>query len=538
MKSNSFDTNQNVSSSDEEMQNVPFSHSWIEKELQVTDKEVEDFEKEILDEFTENNINMLISECREKVVYNIAVPLGLGKLVSMGLFGQADRLGGNVDTTHNVRQKDENGNPIGTEKFQQKYKEHQENNPYTQQVFDEYHRDPQYKASNKKISEKRKAGEAVDAYSGKTVARNEEMAQDHIIPTKEIHNDPARILAGVDGKELANADSNLVGTLRSLNSAKQDKSMSNFIEKLQAQSETRKARIEELKNKQELTDKEKNELNRLEKQEEADIELMAELDEKARKEYNGKLNKTYYTGKEFQVDLFVTSSKEAVKMGLQQAFGLFLVDLSNACFDELADSYKNGFVQGTNEETFFKACEARLKKVAETVSADWKKLVIAFKDGAISGFISNVITTLINTFLTTAAKAVRIIREGTKILFDAFKTLLFSDPELDFKDRWDAALKIIVTGAVAQSGIILQEVFTKLFANVAFLGNFNTTFATMAAGIITGITTSIVLYGLDKWDPFGSKDVKKRRFLRDKIQEKGQESINYLDEMCQKYGIE
>lgn len=535
MKSNSFDTNQNVSSSDEEMQNVPFSHSWIEKELQVTDKEVEDFEKEILDEFTENNINMLISECREKVVYNIAVPLGLGKLVSMGLFGQADRLGGNVDTTHNVRQKDENGNPIGTEKFQQKYKEHQENNPYNSK---EYHGDSRYVANNRKLSENRKAGEAVDAYTGKTVAANEKMDQDHIISAYEIHNDPARILAGVDGKELANADSNLVGTSSTLNRSKKAKTMSEYIEQLKAQSEKRKARIEELKNKEELTDKEKNELNKLKKQEEADLELMAELDEKARKANDSTIDKAYYTSKEFQVDLLVTSSKEALKMGLQQAFGLFLVDLSNACFDELADSYKNGFIQGTNEETFFKACEARLMKIAETVSSNWKKLVIAFKDGAISGFISNVITTLINTFLTTSKKAIRIIREGTKILFDALKTLLFSDSELDFKDKWDAALKIIVTGAVAQSGIILQEVFTKLFATVAFLGNFNTTFATMAAGIITGITTSVVLYGLDKWDPFGAKDVKKRRFLRDKIQEKGQESINYLDEMCQQYGIE
>lgn len=60
----------------------------------------------------------------------------------------------------------------------------------------------------------------------------------------------------------------------------------------------------------------------------------------------------------------------------------------------------------------------------------------------------------------------------------------------------------------------------------------------MLSGIITGLATSIALYGLDKWDPFGAKDLKKRRFLRDRIQERGQKSKDYLDEMCLKYGIE
>lgn len=507
----------------------------LEECLTVTEADAQNVELSILNEFTEQNFANLIAECREKVIYNIVTPLGLGKLVSLGLFGQADRLGGNVDTIHNVRQTDENGKPIGTEKFQKKYEEHQ---AYNKETSAEYHSDSRYVASNRELSNQRKAGEAVDAYTGKKVAANEKLDQDHIISAKEIHDDPGRILAGVDGKELANTDSNLVGTSSTLNRSKQAKSMSEYIETLKAESEKRKAKIEALQSKGELTDKEKAELDRLKKKEEADYELMQELDEAARKEYNDTLNKTYYKSKEFRVDLLVTSSKEAVKMGLQQAFGLFLADLGNALFDELIDSCKNGFIEGTGKEKFFKAFKTRLKRVAKKVYSNWKKLVIAFKDGAISGFISNIITTLINTFLTTAKTMVRLIREGTKILYDALKTLLFPKPEYNMLDKWDAALKILVTGAVTTAGIVLQDTFEKCFGSIPIISNYSSMFAAMLSGIATGLATSFALYGLDKWDPFGAKDLKKRRYLRDRIQELGQKHKENLDEMCMKYGIE
>lgn len=514
------------------------SDSCLEELLAVTENDIQELENSILAEFTEQNIGQLIAECREKVLYSIVTPLGLGKLVSLGLFGQADRLGGNVDTIHNARQTDENGKPVGTEKFQKKYEEHLQTNAYNKEVSAQYHSDSRYIAKNREMSAARKAGEAVDAYTGNRVAANEKLDQDHIISAYEVHNDPGRILSGVDGRELANADSNLVGTSSSLNRSKKAMSMSEYIEKLQAESEKRKERIEVLKNKEQRSDKEQAELNKLEKQEEADLERMAELDEAARKEYNKTINHAYYTSKEFQMDLLVTSSKEAVKMGLQQAFGLFLVDLSNGFIDELIDSYKNGFIQGTEEDTFFKACEVRLKRVADKVCSDWKKLVTAFKDGIFSGFISNVITTLINTFITTAKTTIRVIREGTKILFDAFKTVLLPAPGKNALDKWDAALKVIVSGAITTGGIVLQDTFEKCFVSVSFLGNYGTLFATMISGIVTGLSVSVALYGLDKWDPFGAKDLKKRRFLRDRIQEKGQASKAFLDEMCMKHGIE
>jgi hypothetical protein len=46
-----------------------------------------------------------LADCRSAVLNGIAGPFGRGKVVAA-----ADKAGGNVDTIHNVRNKDENGN--------------------------------------------------------------------------------------------------------------------------------------------------------------------------------------------------------------------------------------------------------------------------------------------------------------------------------------------------------------------------------------------------------------------------------------------
>lgn len=68
-----------------------------------------------------------------------------------------------------------------------------------------------------------KNGTLKDAYTGRTVARNVKVDLDHVIAAKEIHDDRGRILAGLDGIDLANNDDNLKPTDRSINRSTQQK---------------------------------------------------------------------------------------------------------------------------------------------------------------------------------------------------------------------------------------------------------------------------------------------------------------------------
>lgn len=257
------------------------------------------------------------------------------------------------------------------------------------------------------------------------------------------------------------------------------------------------------------------------------MQLMLAADEKARAEYNKKINVKYYTSKEFAKDLAKTSGVEGLKMGLQQAVGLLLVDVSNALLDELIMIYHHGFMENTCSNTT-DAIKTKLERVAHRAMNNWQKMVSAFRDGTMSGVLSNLITTLINAFLTTAKNIIRLIREGTLVLYKAAKMILFPPPGTCKEECWDAALKLIVSGVVTLGGITLEEYFSKMLGPISWLGPAADTLSIIAAGILTGIATTCALYTINKWDPFGVHDIKKRRELATKIREIGIESMNNL----------
>lgn len=496
--------------------------AWMKEYFNVTPEEVQAFESGFADDFVEVHIDTLFRNCRKCVVESIVTPLGLGKFIAM-----YDRVGGNVDTIHNSRQMAEDGTPIGTEKLKKKYAEQEQYDSY------QYHGDPRYRQENKAKKGQKSEGTLKDTYTGLDVHQNMDIDQDHVISAKEIHDDPGRVLASINGPELANDSSNLAATSRSINRSKKAKTMSEFIEYLDVTREQRQEEISVLKDKPELTNKEKKVLKKLEALEAADVELMTQTNVEARKEYNKTINNTYYTSKEFYQDLSKSSAVEGIKLGFQQALGLLLVDVSNAFLDELVASYRNGFISGTQGTSVNEALRERLVKIGSVVFDNWNKLVSVFKDGVISGIVSNIITTLINTFLTTAKNIVRIIREGSFVLLQATKTLLFPTEGITLEESWDTALKLIVGGALTIAGISLGEVVSTLVKGLPFAN----TISAILAGMFTGIATACALYAIDRWDPFGVYDKKKRRCIRRKIQEAGLAGIEKFEHLCMELGI-
>ena len=181
-------------------------------------------------------------------------------------------------------------------------------------------------------------------------------------------------------------------------------------------------------------------------------------------------------------------------MGMQQAIGLVMTEFFTALFDEILDIYKNGFSNGFEDDRFFTVLKERIINIAKKIQTKWKDVAIAFKDGILSGFISNFVTTMVNIFATTWKRFVRIIREGILSLFKAIKILIFPPKDLTFEEAMHEAKKIIATGLIVSLGVLLEEAVSKFLSGIPFSNMLTSIFV----GALTGIAITMTVYYIDK----------------------------------------
>jgi len=223
-------------------------------------------------------------------------------------------------------------------------------------------------------------------------------------------------------------------------------------------------------------------------------------------------------------------------MGLQQSIGLLLTEFFSAAFDEIIDAYKNGFRESLKNQSFFDALRVRLNRISERVAARWKDALIAFKDGAISGFLSNLVTMLINMLVTTGKRIVRVIREGFMSIMKALKIVLFPPEGMTYAEAGDAALKLVATGITVSLGILAEEVVEKsvstfFTSNMPLLAPYAGTVSTVFVGAMTGIASALIVYALDKLDLFGIQNQRKHNFIMTELDNLIAESDNNINAM-------
>ena len=127
----------------------------------------------------------LFEQCAKNALDAVVGHFGLGAVVLNA------KDGGNVNTTHNVRQ-----GIYASEKERLAYENRGEYNP------DEYHKDKGYIDINREQSVAKKAGQGVDYMTGERFAPNADTDLDHKVSAKTIHDDRARVLAEMSGAEL------------------------------------------------------------------------------------------------------------------------------------------------------------------------------------------------------------------------------------------------------------------------------------------------------------------------------------------------
>lgn len=467
--------------------------------VEASDQEVSDLLKTIRSEFDDSRFDELISSCKNNILSSIVGPFGLGGLVAKG-----DKDGGNVDTVHNVRE--------GVYATDQEKANYEARGEYDHNVSSEYHSHPDYVAKNKVDSHAQDAGTLKDAYTGKTLGKDDSKNLDHTVSAKEIHDDPGRVLAESDGPTLANSESNLNPTTETINKVKKAKSVEGYLGYVDD-------KIAELKGKGALSEKEKMQLSKLEQQKkDIDSEKATSLDKNAREDYNKKISQAYYKSSKFVKNVVKSGVSEGAKMGAQQALGLLLCEFFQAIFDEIKDIYKNGFENGFEENRFLEILKKRLARISERLIAKGTAACNAFKDGFISGFLSNLVTIVINMFVRTGKRVVRIIREGFFSLLKAIKMLCCPPPGMTFAEAAHEASKLIAAGLAIVGGIALEQFVDAQIKVVPVLEPFADILTTVLVGGLTGLATTLIIYAIDKIDLFYVVGKERHNFVESKLE--------------------
>lgn len=452
-------------------------------------------------DFNDRRFNELIQATKKEVITAIVTPFGLGRLLA-----RWDKHGGNVDTVHNVRQ-----GVYATEEQRQKYVNRGDYDSH------EYHTDKRYIETNRQHTAQQDDDSLTDAYSNDTLDNRAKRNLDHVISAREIHDDPARVLANKSGSELANKDSNLKSTHESVNKSKKAKSMDEFLGGLDKTSLKRKERIHQLSEKSDLTAQEQQELKKLQQLDNIDHNKARKADSEARQAYEQDI-KQYYRSKEFAGNVAKMSMVEGAKMGVQQALGLLLYEFFDATFDELEDIYKHGFSHNCTDSHFVAVLKERLSRIAMRISARWKDIGSDFADGFVAGFLSNIVTVVTNMFITTGKRMVRIIREGFFSLLRAIKILCFPPEGMTTAQAAHAASKLIATGLVTIAGIALEQYVDAMVKSLPILGEFADILVSILIGGLTGLAVTFVVYAIDKIDFFGVNDKEKHRFVMQQLE--------------------
>lgn len=388
-----------------------------------------------------------------------------------------DQYGGDVDTIHNVRQIGD-GSPMT-------YK-----NAANAAAYDnrgEYsHKDVERTGTNfqRKKHEARERyvednkNTVQDAYEDKPLGflgkskghptdRSAEL--DHVIAAKSIHDDRGRVLSGLSTAELADTEDNLQWTNEHLNKSMGADEIPDYIAAHPELPEDVKKRMMDAYN-------------------------------RAKASYEDKINRAYYFDfsnphcRQFYKDTFTAAGKRGVQMGLRQALGFLLTELwfSIKGQIEISDGTFTGVLS---------AIKIGVSKWCDNARNNYKDIFSKFGEDVISGFISSLTTTLVNTFSTTSQNAIRIIRQAWASIVESINILLFNSKEKYLCDRMTSAAKVLASGASVIIGTSIQEAVDIKLVEVDLPSDIKSIASTFCGTLATGLLTVSLLFYIDN-DPF------------------------------------
>ncbi|HRO78698.1 MAG TPA: DNA repair protein [Acinetobacter towneri] len=398
-----------------------------------------------------------------------------------------DKKGGDVDTVYNVRQ-----GIWATEAEKMKYE--------SREAYDSaaYHQHENYikKGRSDKLSQL--DGSLKDHYRKNSyLGPKDNRDLDHVISAFEIHNDAGRVLAEIDGVELANSDSNLSSTASSINRTKKQATTDNFLERLPQTIKNREVELVSLEQSlkkmpqgtpqqkhdyQQIQDKIRKKKQSLHELKQVSSNGMKKIDKKARLENDKKINMYYQSSKFFKAS-FGTAGIAGAKMGLRETLGLVLAEIWFEFKDQLPIIYKKYKEIEFKISNFIDDLKIILLNIVERVKLRFKDILETFGNSTLSGVFASLTTTIMNIFLTTTKFWGRMIREAWLNIVNVVKLIFFNPDNLSTGQLAKATFKILSASIGLVVGVIVNESLITL-KTLPFGDALTTFISALSSGIV------------------------------------------------------
>ena len=317
-------------------------------------------------------------------------------------------------------------------------------------------------------------GTITDEYTGQS-HHLYEMDLDHIISKKELHDKGGFMLEPDERAELGNDPDNLAITHQSINRSKGS--------------------------------------GRLEDQPNTDKRRTKPAQARAEKAVKSHIRRGVVVGR---------AAKDGVKVGtrqgLQQALPLLVSELISAVLSEVWDVFERGWKGGNYNLSWLEILKRRLKRVMHHLLARWQDVAAAFGTGWLSGFLSAIMTALLNMFVRTGQSVVRIIREGFLSIMRAINVLLHPPEGMSLREAAHEASKAFTAGLVVTGGILAGEAIAKSLSAMPL--GFGDVLASVLGGLISGLGSLFVVFMLDKLDLFGVAFDERHTFIMGALEDR------------------
>lgn len=363
---------------------------------------------------------------------------------------------------------------------------------YNKAIADAIMQDDKYKQANKSMKQQQEDGTLTDSYTGKKLGANDKPNLDHVVPRKELYDNPRRKQANIDTKDLANKSENLAPTNESLNKSKQDKSNQQYVSERETREEYLKTRAETQRKKIDESNKSEPEKRierekvdkRLQDKLDANDELMLDVDAKARKAINK--------------DIAYGAAKQTAKKAGKDALKMMAV---TALFD-LLKAIMNGLVR------FFKEKQKTFERFLSEMKAAIKQFVShisSFVQTGVSSVVGTIVSEIFGPIVSMFKKLSSFIKQGASTLIEAVHYLTSKenkDKPLSIKIAQVG--KIVTAGLTAAGAIILGELFEKallqlpvMAVEIPLLGSLANITGMFMASLLSGVVGAIVINKLE-----------------------------------------
>ena len=365
---------------------------------------------------------------------------------------------------------------------------------YTKVIGKSILEDKRFKDAKNNMKDKLRSGTLKDEYTGKTLKINEKVNLDHVVPRKQIFENPWRKIADIEPSDLANKSENLAATNESLNKSKGAKSNSEYIK-------NRELREKELRNqvqranekieKKNISDAEKRNLKaenekRLNDKLAADSKKMLKAEKTAKKAINKDI------AKKASVRMANKAGKDAVKaMFVAALFGM-LKEIMNA----LVRFFKS------KKQSF----DAFLEEMKKALHSFFGKIKDFIKVG-VDSFVGSIVGEIIGAFNQKLQKLPNLIKQIFGSIRESISYLSNPESQSHSTEIKIAHISKIITSALVGVGaMFLGEYFEKYLLplpgmgfEIKFLGTIANILGMFLASLLTGILGAIMINRLDRF---------------------------------------